>query len=144
VVIGSARTAGVDKTLNVEYYINMSKPFSEKLRELRRAAAISQRKLAELADVDFSYISKLENARLPAPAASTILRLAEILGCPAEDLLSAGQKMPGEVESQIAGQPEAQHFLREASELELTPSEWEQMRGALRNLRTESRKRNRR
>ena len=53
-----------------------------------------RRQLAEKASLDFSYISKLENGRLSPPAADTVVRLAEVLGCLAEDLLSAAKKMP--------------------------------------------------
>jgi transcriptional regulator with XRE-family HTH domain len=110
--------------------------FATTLREKRRAAQMSQRKLAELAGVDFSYISKLENGRLPAPASDTIVRLAAILKCPAEELLAAAKKLPEGVEDSISGQPEALRFLQEASDLRLSPEEWERMIGRLRELRS--------
>ena len=44
--------------------------------------------LSNGAAVDFSYISTLENGRVPAPSAETIVRLSGILSCPPEDLLA--------------------------------------------------------
>lgn len=122
----------------------MSITFGEILREKRRSAGVSQRKLAELAGVDFSYISKIENGRIPAPAAETIIRFAGHLDCPAEELLAAANKMPDSVQSNVSGDESALRFLQEATELGLSSAEWEIMRGSLRSLRDATRKRRRR
>ena len=108
--------------------------FGSILREKRRAAGLSQRRLAELGGVDFSYISKLENGRLPAPAAETIVRLAGILGCAPEEFLSAAGKLPHGVGKALAQEPSALRFLQEASRLGLSEDDWEQMLGQLRSL----------
>lgn len=113
----------------------MSESFGIMLRDKRRATGISQRRLAELVGVDFSYISKLENGRLPAPAADTVVRMADAIGCPREELLSAAQKLPGEVGAALSANPAAVRFVQEASELRLSEHEWEQMRGSLKSLR---------
>ena len=52
------------------------------LRKYRLTAGLTQRDLAAMAGLDFSYISKLENNRLPPPAADTIVLLCSILGVP--------------------------------------------------------------
>jgi len=116
--------------------INIMNDFGTVLREKRRAAGLSQRQLAERVGVDFSYISKLENGRLPAPAADTAVRLAEILGCPAEDLLSAAKKMPTGLSASLTD-PAAIRFLQEASRLRLSQEEWEQLLGKLHGLRSD-------
>lgn len=113
----------------------MSTTFGEILREKRRLAGISQRQLAESVGVDFSYISKLENGRMPSPAADTIVRIAARISCASEELLAAGQKLPDGVGSILSGNPAAVRFLQEASSLSLNETEWEQMRGKLRRLR---------
>jgi transcriptional regulator with XRE-family HTH domain len=113
----------------------MSIAFAEILREKRRLAGISQRRLAELVGVDFSYISKLENDRMPAPAADTIVRIAQNVGCASEELLAAAQKLPDGVGSILSGNPAAVRFLQEATSLSLNETEWEQMRGKLKTLR---------
>ncbi len=128
---------GVDNILNVEYIVNMSKTFGEILREKRQTAGLSQRQLADRAGVDFSYISKIENGRLPAPADDTVTRLAEILHCPADDLFSAAKKLPEDVTESIGGEPAALRFLREATQMGLSGKEWEKMLGELQGLRGE-------
>lgn len=111
--------------------------FGETLKEKRRAAKLSQRQLAERAGVDFSYISKLENDRVAAPAADTVVRLAECLGCPAEDLLAAARKMPTDSSDAVSGSPAALRFLHAASQMRLTADEWERMLGQLHGLRSD-------
>jgi len=110
--------------------------FGTVLREKRRVACLSQRQLAERAGLDFSYISKLENGRLAAPAADTVVRLAEILGCPSEELLSAAKKMPTGLSGSLTD-PAALRFLREASRLRLSQEEWEQLLGKLHGMRSD-------
>ena len=129
---------GVDKQLNIEYSINIMSEFGSTLREKRRAAGLSQRKLAEEAGVDFSYISKLENGRLPAPAASTVTRFAEAIGCPPEELLAAAKKLPSNLNASVTGDPAALRFLQEASKLGLSTAEWERLTGSLHELRSPS------
>ena len=110
--------------------------FGDILREKRRAAGLSQRKLAQEAGVDFSYVSKLENGRLPAPAADTVTRFADVIGCPPEELLAAAKKMPSAVNASMSGNPAAQRFLQAASKLGLSTDEWERMIGSLHGLRS--------
>jgi transcriptional regulator with XRE-family HTH domain len=109
--------------------------FGDLLREKRRAAGLSQRQLAERAEVDFSYISKLENGRLPAPADETVVRICEILKCPTDEFFAAAKKIPAELSAALGGELAALRFLQEASRLKLSPEEWEQMLGNLQGLR---------
>ena len=109
--------------------------FAAAFREARRKAGISQRDLAARIGVDFSYISKLENGRLPPPSSDTIERIAAELGCPVEDLLSAAKKLPSNTADAIAGAPEAVRFLQRAADLDLSPDEWEEMLSRLDELR---------
>jgi transcriptional regulator with XRE-family HTH domain len=113
----------------------MSTSFAEILREKRRLSGISQRRLADSVGVDFSYISKLENGRVPPPAADTIARIAKCIGCASEELLAAAEKLPDGVGSILSGNPAAVRFLQEASSLSLNETEWESMRGKLKRLR---------
>ena len=59
----------------------MDMTFGQLLRELRRAKGVNQRDLASKVGVDFSYISKLENDRLPPPAADTVVKNLRGVGC---------------------------------------------------------------
>ena len=117
--------------------------FGKALREKRRQAGVSQRKLANSVGVDFSYISKLENGRLPAPSAETIARIAKAIGCPIEELFSAAKKIPNRLGNSIASEPAALRFLNEASKLRLSTKDWEKMIGSLHNLRTDNQARKR-
>src|SRR4051812_32119803 len=138
---GSPSGSSVDSLLNVEYTINTMNTFGEIFREKRRASGLSQRELADRAGLDFSYISKLENGRLPPPAADTIVRLAGLLDCPSEELLSAAKKLPGELSDTLTAEPKAVRFLQEASRLQLSPDEWERLIGTLHGLRDDDGKR---
>lgn len=113
----------------------MSTPFGDALRERRRTAGISQRDLAEQIGMDFSYISKLENGRLPPPAADTVVAICKVLGVNAEELLALTGKFPSEVQKTVSGSKSAQEFLREAQQLGLTDAEWDTMMRSLRSLR---------
>lgn len=110
--------------------------FGQLLKELRRGKNVSQRDLAEKVDVDFSYISKIENDRLPPPAADTIVKICEVLDVPPDDLLAAAGKLPSEVKDMIGNNPAAMQFMRSAREMQLTESEWQSLTKRLKKLRS--------
>jgi transcriptional regulator with XRE-family HTH domain len=112
---------------------NMDITFGAMLRGLRRQVGLSQRELAHRASLDFSYISKVENSRLPPPAADTIVLLCSILGVSADDLLAATRKLPTDVEENISASATAQAFLREAQSL--TDDQWQQLTQTLRQMK---------
>jgi transcriptional regulator with XRE-family HTH domain len=113
----------------------MEDRFGEVLREKRRAAGISQRRLAERVGLDFSYISKLENGRLPPPAADTIVDICRVLGARPEELLALTGKLPSGVQETVGTSEAAQEFLQEARQMRLTDAEWQQMVRSLKRLR---------
>jgi len=113
----------------------MKQTFGQILKEIRRSRNISQRDLAAKAGVDFTYISKLENDRMPPPAAETIIKLAEILETPQEILLATSGKVGNEIKQVIAGVPEAVKFLNEAKQMQLTGKEWNKLLVNLKKLR---------
>lgn len=113
----------------------MKQTFGQTLRELRRSKGISQRELAEKVSVDFSYISKLENDRLPPPAADTIVRICLALGVPADELLALAGKVPNDIKETIGSSPAAMQFIRSAQSIGLTEEEWEKLTKQLKQLR---------
>jgi len=113
----------------------MENLLGNKLKECRRAAGLSQRELAERTGLDFSYISKIENGRVPPPAADTIVLFAKVLDIPAEELLALTGKIPSTIQQTISTNSTAQTFLREAQEMGLTDDEWQRMVRSLKNLR---------
>lgn len=86
--------------------------FGERLRELRRAKNISQRDLASQIDVDFTYLSKIENDRMPAPSAKTILALARALDADADELSVLAGKIPTDLVDVLISNPGAVKMFR--------------------------------
>jgi len=113
----------------------MPEDFGAALRRRRCAVGLTQRALAARTNLDFTYISKVENGRLPPPAADTIVALSQALDSSPEDLLALTRKIPSVVQRTVSGSVAAQQFLREAHELALTDLEWVEMVQALRGLR---------
>lgn len=113
----------------------MNETFGMALRRHRRAAGVTQRELARRIEKDFSYISKLENDRLPPPAADTVVAICEVLGINSDELLALTGKLPSGVKDSIGTSEAAQRFLREAQRLALGEDEWNMMINSLRNLR---------
>lgn len=64
---------------------DISKQFATKVQELREAKKLSRTQLSELADLDMSYIGKIERSE-KSPNLKTIIKLAEGLEVPVKDL----------------------------------------------------------
>src|SRR5947209_951333 len=117
--------------------VTIMESFGQKLRELRRSKGISQRDLAEQVGVDFSYISKVENDRLPPPAGDTIVRICEVLEVSPDELLASTGKMPTDVKEMLSTSTAAQQFVRQAHNMNLSEDEWRALTKRLRRLRSE-------
>jgi transcriptional regulator with XRE-family HTH domain len=116
----------------------MKLTFGQALRQLRQKAGVTQRDLANRIGVDFSYISKLENDRMPPPAADTIVTICRELKESPEQLLALVGKIPTDVEEAVATNASGQEFLREVQTMKLTDSEWKEIRLALSHLREDN------
>jgi len=116
----------------------MPEEFGPALRDRRRAVGLSQRELAARTSLDFSYISKVENGRMPPPAADTIVSICRVLNCAPEALLALTRKIPSAVHQTVSSSPAAQQFLREAQEMSLTDQEWARLLPTLRRIRDET------
>lgn len=64
---------------------DICKQFATKLQEIREAKKFTKSKLSELADVDISYIGKIERGE-KYPNLKTIAKLAQALEVPVKDL----------------------------------------------------------
>ena len=112
--------------------------FSEYLRSLRKEAQLSQRDLAERIQVNFTYLSKIENRRVDPPS-ETVLRniskeLAEALGRDetelSDKLITLAGKVPSDIAETLSRNPEAVRFLRQIGDDVRSPAEWRRlMRG---------------
>jgi len=84
----------------------MKLTFGQTLRQLRQRVDVTQRDLANRIGMDFSYISKLENDRMPPPSADTIVAICRELNESPEQLLALVGKIPTDVEEAVAGEVE--------------------------------------
>jgi transcriptional regulator with XRE-family HTH domain len=109
--------------------------FGKTLQTIRRRKGTSQRELAKLIGVDFSYISKIENGRLPPPAADRVIAIAKALGVAPARLLALTGKLPSRVEETVGSSSAAQEFLLEAQQHDLTDAHWRRLSNTLRRLR---------
>ncbi len=100
--------------------------FGNKLRDLRREKGFTLRRLADLAGVDFTYLSKVENDRVPyTPAADTIRTLAHVLGVDPIELLTLANKLPAELEP-LNSNVHARKFFARAQEI-ASPEDWDEL-----------------
>jgi len=113
--------------------------FGQTLLKIRRAKDKTQREIAGLIEMDFSYFSRLENDRFESkPTRETIDKIAEALECTAEEraeLLAAAGRMDEEMEkaTQRASQdPDLRELFRATSKL---PNE--KIRELLEQIKTE-------
>lgn len=113
----------------------MAQTFGEALKECRRAAGVTQRELASKVGVDFSYISKVENDRIPPPAADTIVKMCVILEVEPGELLALTGKLPSDIQTELSKNKVAQEFLRAAHRMDLSDEEWAEMLNSLHGLR---------
>lgn len=90
--------------------------FGVRLRTLRRERGLTQRQLAELVGLDFTYLSKLENAA-DIPGEKAVRRLAAALDANSDELLSLAGKLPSELLEWTANDPRAVRLLRKLPQM---------------------------
>src|SRR5699024_9143753 len=97
-------------------------PFGEYLRQLRKEKKVTQRRLAKLVGIDFTYISKIENGSMNPPAEDKIIRIAEVLDVEPDKLILAAKRVPSSYKKMIVENEHIPIFLRRASQL--SPDQW--------------------
>lgn len=117
--------------------------FGARLKELRLAKHLSQRELADKVAArlkeqdgrgfDFTYLSKIENERMPPPSQQAILVLAVVLDADSDELLALAGKAPSDVSEQLQNE-KARVFYRSAVDRNLTPDQWDQLIDKLRRI----------
>ena len=83
--------------------------FGDKIRELRQQHEMSQRDLAAVVDVTFTYISKIENHKLDFgeyPSDVMICKLAAALDADQDTLLILAEKIPPLIKQRVIERPE--------------------------------------
>jgi transcriptional regulator with XRE-family HTH domain len=84
--------------------------FGQTLRKLRKAKSLSQRALAEVVGINFTYLSKIENEKLDFgqyPSEPLIRSLAAALNADADELLLLAQKIPDQIKKRVIERPDA-------------------------------------
>ena len=84
--------------------------FGDRLRELRQAKNLSQRDLGEQVEVNFTYISKIENEKLDFaqfPGEELIRKLAKALEADEDELLILAEKIPEQIKKRVMERPDA-------------------------------------
>jgi transcriptional regulator with XRE-family HTH domain len=84
--------------------------FGERVRDLRKAKDLSQRELAEIIGVNFTYLSKIENGKLDFasfPSEDTIRKLAKALDADEDELLLMAKKIPPDIRDRVIEKPAA-------------------------------------
>ncbi|WP_042198102.1 helix-turn-helix domain-containing protein [Paenibacillus camerounensis] len=100
--------------------------FGELLKELRKEHRISQRKLADMVGIDFTYISKIESGTMVPPAEDKIIKIAEIFNVDSDKLLIAANKIPADFQKVITEIEDVPVFLRSASKFSQT--QWKEIK----------------
>jgi len=90
--------------------------FGPKLRELRIRAGMSQRVLAEEVGIDATYLSKLENGKMPPPSKKVIPQMAKALNVGKGELMALAGRVPS-----VSKRGEALRMLKHFSRLPNLP-----------------------
>jgi transcriptional regulator with XRE-family HTH domain len=110
--------------------------FGKRLRQARKKQGLTLRRLAEEAGVNFTYLSKIENERVPyTPAAETIRNLARILKVDSMEFLKLANKLPKELEA-LNANVHARRFFDRASQV-ASPADWEALLELLEDRQTD-------
>lgn len=77
----------------------MDRDFGQLIRQARKDKGLSQRELAQLLGLDFTYLSKLENNRADYPPKEDVIRsLARQLDLDQEELIFLAGRIPHQEE----------------------------------------------
>jgi transcriptional regulator with XRE-family HTH domain len=111
--------------------------FGQRIRELRKAKHLTQRDLAERVasrlreedrrGFDVTYLSKIENDRLPPPSTMAIMQLAKELDTHSDELLALAGKAPLDLGQMLKESEAARLFYRSAKNLNLSEDEWKEL-----------------
>jgi transcriptional regulator with XRE-family HTH domain len=123
------------------------KTFGQTIRDLRKAKRppLTQRELADRVaermrdddrrGFDFTYLSKIENDRLPPPSAAAIIALAEELDADPDDLLALAHKAPPDLGDAMKKSEGARTFFRSAVNENLSEEEWHRLLESLKRMK---------
>ena len=77
--------------------------FGSWLREKRNESGLSQRALADLLEIDHTYLSKIETSTMPAPGEQTLQRIASVLSMGTDLVYRKAGRVPQAITCAFAG-----------------------------------------
>src|SRR3954470_10052038 len=84
--------------------------FGQRVRELRQGKRLTLRALAKKVQVNFTYLSKIENHKLnfgDYPGEGLIRKLAKVLKADEDELLLLAEKIPDDIRKRVVERPDA-------------------------------------
>jgi HTH-type transcriptional regulator, competence development regulator len=105
-------------TTTEDFYMPGNRAFGDRIRELREKRKLtdpnfSLRKFAKAVDISPTFLSRIERGEFDPPKADKIIRMAELLGIDADQLLALANKVDPELTEIIQEKPQAvADFLR--------------------------------
>jgi transcriptional regulator with XRE-family HTH domain len=119
--------------------------FGQHIRALRKAQHLTQRELAERVAArlkeedkrgfDVTYLSKIENNKLPPPSTTAIMRLAQELDVHSDELLALAGKAPMDLGQTLKDSKAARLFYRSAQDLNLDEDDWKTMKAIMEHMK---------
>ncbi len=111
--------------------------FGQRIRQLRKDRNLTQRELADRVAAqlkaeegrgfDVTYLSKIENDRMPPPSTAAILQLAQELETDSDELLALAGKAPPDLGQALKESEGARTFFRSAQNLNLSEADWQKL-----------------
>lgn len=86
--------------------------FGEMVRNRRKEKGLTQKELAEMVGIDFTYLSKIETGDLPPPSDEIIKKLATNLDLEADELFLLARKVPPSYRREIIKDGSTKEVLR--------------------------------
>lgn len=95
--------------------------FGQQIRNRRLQKHLAQRDLAQIVDIDFTYLSKIENDKVPPPSEEVIGKLATALNISNEELMTLAAKVDmDELREAVAKDPRIGVLFRKLQSRKLT------------------------
>jgi transcriptional regulator with XRE-family HTH domain len=121
-----------------------NRTFGQHIRALRKAKNLTQRELAERVasrlreedrrGFDVTYLSKIENDKMPPPSTIAIMQLAKELDAHSDELLALAGKAPMDLGQTLKESEAARLFYRSAQNLKLNEDDWKTMKAMMEYL----------
>jgi len=104
--------------------------FGEYLKNIR-CGVLSQRALADVIGVNFTYLSKIENEVMPPPSEEVLIKIANALDVDSYEIVIEAKKIPSRIKSIILEFKEVQEFLKLVEQYKITPVKWEKIKNII-------------